>query len=63
MPSLKDLEPVIRSCCTEKQRYALALSAAGYGVSEIADVLDITRSTAAEHLKAAVRNVRKALAE
>jgi DNA-binding CsgD family transcriptional regulator len=57
-PTLKELEPVIRSACTERQRHALALAAAGYSLRQMAEVLGVTRMTAREHLRAAVRNVR-----
>ena len=61
IPSPKDLEPVIREACTEKQRQALALRAAGYSLSQIADVLDVTKSTARVHLAAGIRNVQRVL--
>jgi len=42
-------------------RHALALSAAGYSLQGIGDVLGVTKSTTAEHLRTAVRNAQKAL--
>jgi DNA-binding CsgD family transcriptional regulator len=61
MPSLKDLEPVIRAVCTERQRHTLALVGAGYTVRQAADVLDLEPSTVRQHLRSALRNVRRAL--
>ena len=50
MPSLKDLEPVIREVCTERQRHTLALVGAGYSIRQAADVLDLeTRPSASTY--------------
>ena len=61
MPSLKDLEPIIREVCTERQRHTLALVGAGYSIRQAADVLDLDVATVRQHLRAALRNVRRAL--
>lgn len=58
LPSLRELEPIVARACTERQRHALALAAAGYSLDRMAEVLDVTKSTARQHLRAAQRPPR-----
>lgn len=56
------LPPAIQAIATQhltqRQLAAWQLDLAGHGTRRIAIILDISRSTAAEHLTAAYRNLR-----
>jgi DNA-directed RNA polymerase specialized sigma24 family protein len=59
--SLKDLEPVVARVCTEKERQALALRAAGYSWREMALILGVAKSTVCGRVENAIRKVQREL--
>jgi DNA-directed RNA polymerase specialized sigma24 family protein len=55
------LEPVILKCCTEKQREALALYAAGYSLRQISLMLGIGKTAVRDRVDTGLMNVRREL--